>query len=82
MIITLVGNCNCLDHHFAVIFEESTASTEIAFIKLVAYRFDHFDRHELVELPRQVAIVIAQQRNSVFKTGLGNSLAGVIVLFF
>ena len=51
--------------HIQIRFQEPGALPEVAVEKLFADRLNHFDRYELVIMPREVAVVFPQQGDAI-----------------
>ncbi|MNZ41380.1 hypothetical protein D3C78_589280 [compost metagenome] len=78
--VALVADGDGLQQHQPVRLEQLRALAEVLGQVAVADRLDHLDRHQLVELAVELAIVLEQQGDAIFQAHLGDALRGVGVL--
>ncbi len=80
LVVAVVGNRDRLQQHHPVPLEVPGANTKKLVQVLVAHRFDHLHRHQLVVLPRQVPVIAQQDLDAVSQARLLDPLAGQFVL--
>ena len=73
-------NGDGLQQHTAVRFEQPIAGSEVVVIVFVTHGFKHFDAHDLVELPAQVAVVFEQQLDALPRSALREHFPRIVVL--
>jgi len=81
-LVSIVGDGDHLDGEEAIGGEDFVAFGEEGLVEFVADGFDHFDGDDLVELAFDVAIVLDEDFEFVFESGVFDALAGILCLFF
>ena len=67
LFVARVGNGDSLNHHFPVAFKKPAATLKIAAVEVVADRLDHLDRHQLIVLSGERAVVFKEHGDAILK---------------